>query len=236
MRSLPSALIAVAIATQSISYAENCEPLFSKDLKEPEIEWISDQVAILFYPEEWHAELLVNGQIYNRSILGPYYPRSFTAAKRAATKYSSYNGFVAYYIRVSGQELENIENYLNTSRPRSSLSCMYGACKVINETTDMRIPRIISHFPLSTAIYFLARKSFGGSFGRVQKIEVFAKNGKLINFQKPIFLETLMLGTTTITLVIVLTIIITTVDGMYELIVPILTSPEEGKSSKVGEF
>lgn|GEM_PF-5781304 len=88
MRSLIPVIIATLIANLLTSFAGICEPIFSQDISKPEIEWIDDKVAIIFYHGDWHVEILANGYMYSRSLLGSPYPRSFEVATRAAKNQS----------------------------------------------------------------------------------------------------------------------------------------------------
>lgn len=222
MRYLIFVALFLSLNTSTFSFADSCEQIFAEFQKKPEIEWINDQVAIIFYPQEWHAEILVNGNMYNRSIFANNRSYSFESVKRAALKgYSS--GFYAFYIRVNSDELKDIEAYLNTN-DKKSISCMYGACAPININTEMTIPTPIALLPLTTAAYLSFRHFLGDSSARVQKIELISRNNPINHIYISAILEGTAIGSTAIILTRVAFIIIATADDVFEFLVPILSS------------
>lgn len=231
MRTLISLLTAIQIIVYSPSIPAECESMFSQIQQPPhEVIWLDDQVAILYFPNEWHAELVVEGKMYNRSFKNFGRTRSFEAARRSANR--GYEGFIAFYIRVNDDELKELKNYLLT-HPGGSLSCMYGACKPVTKTTGLNIPDPIALLPLTTSIYLGLNKFLKGDLGRVQKIEFVAKNIKSFKFGGAIAAELAAALSIGSTVTIIILSILVTGDHIYQLFIPILSDSTDPINPKL---
>lgn len=198
-----------------------CDSLFSQIQKPSnQIVWLDDQVAILFYPNQWHAELVVDGKMYNRSIMGFGRTRSFEAAKKSANQ--GYDGFIAFYIRVNEDELNDLKNYL-LAHPGGSLSCMYGACKPLKMTTGLKIPEPITLLPLTTSIYLGIKKFFEGTEGRIQKIEFIAKDIKSLKIRGSLPAELTAVFSIGLSTIFIVSTIYIAGNQVYQLVIPLLS-------------
>lgn len=147
-----------------------CSASVSSKASDPkgEIEYLDDQVAIVYYGRQNHVEFLVEDNMYN--MIG----RASLTTKRGRlfirTTKGQKLGVYKAAIRVTHEELSRIKELVAEYAKRPELhTCASGACAVLTEATGMKFPPIIRDMPGMLTVFLRLKKALGDS--RITSIE-----------------------------------------------------------------
>jgi hypothetical protein len=139
-------------------------------------ESIDDAVSVVYYPADYHTEIIVGKNMYN-PVAGYSINASVAAVEKSAKQGNS--AYIRFKLRVNKEELESLRQMVGNNELYFQM-CTGGTCRAINKSTGMTIPFPFSKMPASNAIYLTLKKVLNADFGRIVSIEYVGNPKQLI--------------------------------------------------------